>query len=207
MNRVAPVACPRRSKTKEAFVFRTKRFRLRALLISGMATVAVGLGVTSEASAAEVSAPTSVATDQSLPYLNPAIAPPAGSRPLGAYAVQRGTQTYTCTNGVYGGASVPEAQLIGTGGIVHHFAGPSWQSLSDGSLVTAVSVAVAPSPIPNSIPQLLLRVNSHTGEGVLSKADYINRLLTEGGTAPTGPCTNGAEVSAPYSAVYVFWAS
>ncbi len=132
------------------------------------------------------------------------IKPPAGSRPVGAYVVTKGTQNYTCAaDGTYSAPSTPEAQLIGTGGRVHHFAGPSWQSLRDGSLVTAKKIQA--NPRTGAIPELLLQVTSHTGTGVLSKADWINRLYTTGGVAPAGSCTAGQTVQVPYGAVYVFW--
>jgi hypothetical protein len=187
----------------------TSRSRVRALAVTGMAAVAVAIaGVTYQASAAEVAAPAAAGPDArqvAIPGIPEAIKPPAGSRPIGAYLVAAGTQTYTCTGGVFTGASVPEAQLIGTGGKIHHFKGPSWQSERDGSLVTAAKVAS--SDRAGTIPELLLQVNSHTGTGILSKATYINRLYTSGGTAPAGACTDGSTTAVPYKAVYVFWTS
>jgi len=192
-------------------MFSSKRSRVRALAVVGMAAVAAGVGtVTYQASAAEVAArPVPPAPAFSVPQIPDLIKPPAGSRPIGAYVVAVGSQNYTCvvaagaTTGAYTGASVPEAQLIGTGGRIHHFAGPSWQSLRDGSLVTATKVAA--SPRTGAVPELLLKVATHTGTGILSDADYINRLATSGGVAPTGSCTSGQTVSVPYKAVYVFW--
>jgi hypothetical protein len=204
------------------FMFNTKRSRVRALAVAGMAVVAGGVGaVTYSASAAEVAAPAAssgfaapapVGPDAravSIPGIPAAIKPPAGSKPIGAYVVASGTQNYTCvvpasaTTGGYTGASTPEAQLIGTGGRIHHFAGPTWQSLRDNSLVTAAKDAQ--SDRAGAIPELLLHVTSHSGTGILSKADFINRLYTSGGTAPTGTCTAGQAVKVPYKAVYVFW--
>jgi hypothetical protein len=197
----------------------TKRSRVRALAVAGMAVVAGGVAaVTYSASASEVAAPTSFvapapagpdAKAVAIPGIPAAIQPPAGSRPIGAYMVASGTQNYTCvvaagaTTGGYTGASTPEAQLIGTGGRIHHFAGPSWQSLRDGSLVTGAKLAQ--SPRDGAIPELLLQVASHSGSGILSKADYINRLYTSGGVAPTTSCTAGQTVKVPYKAIYVFW--
>jgi Protein of unknown function (DUF3455) len=190
-----------------------RRTRVRALAVTGMAAVTVAVGtVTYQASAAETSA--SAASDAQaveIPPIPDAIRPPAGSVAIGAYLVAHGTQTYTCAAGTgFGTASTPEAQLIGTGGPIHHFAGPdfarlgpSWQSRRDKSLVTATKDAVAERA--GTIPELRLRVTSHSGHGILDKADYINRLLTSGGTAPAGPCEVGAKVSVPYKAVYVFW--
>ncbi|MEU4425565.1 DUF3455 domain-containing protein [Actinoplanes sp. NPDC024001] len=181
----------------------TTRSRIRAVAVVGMAAVAAAVvTVTHEASAAE-------SRTVAVPFIPEIIQPPAGSRLVGAYLVTKGTQTYTCvvpagaTTGAYTGASVPEAQLIGTGGRLHHFGGPSWQSVRDGSLVTAARVES--SPRAGTIPELLLKVNSRTGEGVLSRSDYINRLRTSGGVAPAGSCTAGQSVSVPYGSIYVFW--
>jgi hypothetical protein len=178
-----------------------------------MAAVVAGVGaVTFNASAAEVAAPAAVGPDArsvSIPSIPVAIKPPAGSRPIGAYIVADGTQNYTCVvpagaaEGAYTGSSTPEAQLIGTGGRIHHFAGPSWQSLRDNSLVTATKSAA--SDRAGTIPALLLKVATHSGQGILSKADWINRLYTSGGVAPTGSCTSGQVVKVSYKAVYVFW--
>ncbi|GAA2707603.1 hypothetical protein GCM10010429_19860 [Micromonospora olivasterospora] len=203
---------------RERSMLSTVRSRIRALAVVGMAAVtgAVG-GVTHAASAAKVAPPAAPATAGSGAHASSflsipdVIKPPAGSQPIGAYLVVSGTQTYTCvvpegaTAGAYTDASVPEALLFGTGGIVHHFAGPSWQSTHDGSLVTATKIAS--SNRSGTIPELLLKVTTRSGTGVLSEADYINRLMTSGGVAPTGPCTASetAEVQVPYSATYVFW--
>jgi hypothetical protein len=168
-----------------------------------MAAVTAAVGtVTYQASAAETPA-ASDARAVAIPLIPEGIKPPKGSRPIGAYLVESGTQTYTCSTSGPSATSIPEAELIGTGGRIHHFAGPSWQSERDGSLVTAQKVA--DSPRAGTIPELLLKVTTHTGRGILDKADYINRLLTSGGTAPA-TCPSGAtEVAVPYRAVYVFW--
>jgi hypothetical protein len=204
------------------FMFNTKRSRVRALAVAGMAVVAGGVAaVTYSASAAEVAAPAAssgfvapapVGPDAravSIPGIPAAIKPPAGSKPIGAFLVATGTQNYTCvvpadaTTGGYTGSSTPEAQLIGTGGRIHHFAGPSWQSLRDNSLVTATKIGQ--SARAGAIPELLLQVATHSGSGILTRADYINRLYTSGGVAPTDSCTAGQTVKVPYKAIYVFW--
>ncbi|MBM2614680.1 DUF3455 domain-containing protein [Actinoplanes sp. LDG1-06] len=187
----------------------SKRSRVRAAAGVGMAAVVATVGaVTFNASAAEQApvAPAAIGPDAravSIPGIPAAIKPPKGSKPISAFFVASGTQTYTCTGGIFTGASVPEAQLIGTGGRVHHFGGPSWQSTRDGSLVTAAKKAE--SPRAGTIPELLLEVNSHSGSGIFSKATFINRLLTSGGTAPAGACTDGEKKAVPYGAIYVFW--
>lgn len=193
----------------------TKRSRVRALAAAGMTAIVAGLGtVTFNASAAETApvAPAPAGADAravSIPGIADAIKPPKGSKPIGAYVVTDGTQNYTCvvpagaTTGGYTAASTPEAQLVGTGGRLHHFGGPSWQSTRDKSLVTATKTAQ--SDRAGTIPELLLTINSRTGTGVLSKADLISRLRTSGGVAPAGTCTAGQVTKVRYGAIYVFW--
>jgi hypothetical protein len=188
----------------------TARSRARALAVVGMAGVLAAIGtVTYQASAAEVAAPAAPAAfgpgsrQVAIPGIPAAIKPPKGARPLGAYLVTSGTQTYKCTGGIFTGASTPEAQLVGTGGRIHHFGGPSWQSERDGSLVTATKTAE--SPRTGTIPELLLTIDKHTGSGILSNAAYINRLFTSGGVAPAGACTDGDTKAVDYKSVYVFW--
>ncbi len=198
-------------------MFATKRSRIRALALTGSLAVAgatIG-AVTYDASAAETTVATSAAasnTNAVAPVVNAIpepIRPPDGSRPIGAYVVVKGTQNYTCsvpagaTTGTWPLTSTPEAQLLGTGGRIHHFAGPTWQSVRDSSLVTAKKLK--DSPREGAIAELLLQVTSHSGKGVLSKADWISRLFTSGGLAPTTGCTTGQTVAVPYKALYVFW--
>jgi len=188
----------------------TSRSRVRALAVVGMAGVVAAIGaVTYQASAAEVApkAPAAFGPDArsvSIPGIPEAIKPPPGSKPIGAYIVTSGTQNYTCTaDGVYNPSSAPEAQLVGTGGKIHHFAGPNWQSERDGSQVTGFKITGVDKT--GTIQQLLLGVKAHSGSGILDKADYINRLYTSGGVVPAGSCTAGTVAKVPYKAVYVFW--
>jgi hypothetical protein len=86
---------------------------------------------------------------------------------------------------------------------VLHTRGPVWTSVRDGSSVTAA--AQANSPVPNSIPQLLLKATANRGPGLFAGITYIQRLKTTGGVSPTGACTDGATASVPYTADYTFW--
>lgn len=178
------------------------RTRLRAVTLAAAATVLVGVGaVTYNASAAELTG-----GPRPRPSATPSVIdPPTGAVRLGTYRVVKGTQTYTCTGGVFTGASVPEAKLAGPRGLLHHFKGPSWQSERDGSLVTATKTAELART--GTIPELLLTINSHGGpaDGLLGKATHIQRLATSGGVAPAGACTDGATKAVPYGALYVFW--
>ncbi|MEV4277454.1 DUF3455 domain-containing protein [Actinoplanes xinjiangensis] len=188
----------------------TNRSRIRAVAAVGLAA-AFGAVTTAGPASAGVhnDSPTTNTRPVAVPLIPKEIKPPAGSRMVGAYIVVSGTQTYTCVvpagaaAGAFTGSSVPEAQLLGTGGRIHHFGGPSWQSVRDGSLVTASRAAS--STVEGAIPELLLKVETHTGKGVLSRADFINRLRTSGGVAPAGSCTAGQKASVPYGSIYVFW--
>ena len=61
------------------------------------------------------------------------------------------------------------------------------------------------SPMEGSIPWLVLWAKSHAGDGIFSSVEYIVRLHTEGGIAPTTKCDQahiGTEARVGYSAVY-----
>jgi hypothetical protein len=156
------------------------------------------------AAAAVVTAGISAVTYNASAAEAPSIQPPAGLSLLGMFVVGDGTQTYTCAGGTFADPSVPEARLYdGANRRIHHFGGPSWQSEADGSLVTAAKVSS--SPVPGAIPELLLEVKTHSGQGMLSAVTHIQRMNTWGGVAPATPCTDGEKVSVPYKANYLFW--
>jgi hypothetical protein len=186
----------------------------KTFVIGGLAAATLAVGAVAYTSTLESSTAETAGLVSANTRINPgppaavpaALNPPAGLHPIGSFVVTSGTQTYTCVNGSFAGASVPEAQLAGRGGLIHHFGGPSWQSVKDGSLVTAGKTAE--SAVPGAIPQLLLTVKTHSGpaNGMLSRVENIQRLNTSGGTAPTRACTDGETTAVPYRAVYVFWA-
>src|SRR6266540_4307589 len=116
-----------------------------------------------------------------------------------------GVQVYQCTAGSWAFLE-PAAQRWDLGGrAAIHFRGPSWESIQDGSLVTGR--AIASSPVPGSIPQLLLQATSTRGTGIFGAVTYIQRLATSGGTAPTTACTDGQTQGVPYTAAYRFYAA
>ncbi|WP_433796634.1 DUF3455 domain-containing protein [Actinoplanes sp. CA-252034] len=185
-------------------MLRASRTSVRVLAAVGMAgVVATVATVALNASAAEVG--TAASPGIPVPPVPESIAPKAGSTAIGVFRVTTGTQTYTCdaATGTFAAKSTPEARLAGAGGLIHHFAGPSWQYERDGSLVTATKVKEAERE--GAIPELLLDVNGHSGSGLLDKADQISRLQTSGGLRPTGACTAGQTAAVPYKAIYVFW--
>ena len=90
-----------------------------------------------------------------------------------------------------------------------HFAGPTWQA-NDGSAVVAEAIANSAPPRAAAIPWLLLRAKSHSGKGILSAVNYIVRMETSGGMAPSESCAAGqagAERRVPYTAVYLFFSA
>jgi hypothetical protein len=177
----------------------SKAFRVVAAL--GL-MVAVGLA-TASASSAQPAAQTG-----STPIPDPLV-PPAGNHEVARFAAS-GVQIYRCVGGVWTFVE-PAASLVGSASGTHrperaiHFRGPSWESLTDGSLVEAKSIAS--SPVDGSIPQLLLQATTTQGDGIFGQVTYVQRLSTRGGAAPTSTCTDGATQSVQYTASYRFFAA
>jgi hypothetical protein len=104
----------------------------------------------------------------------------------------------------------PDADLFDERGrrIGRHFAGPTWESLEDGSTVIGTLIEKTPVPKAGDIPWLLLKRKAGAGKGLFSKVTYIQRVDTEGGIAPAGGCNKarqGQEVRVKYKATYVFY--
>jgi len=124
----------------------------------------------------------------------------------------KGDQVYTCKEGVTQFAWTlkgPEAQLTDKDGkpFGKHYAGPTWEA-NDGSRITGKAAANAASPDSDSIPWLLVKVVSHSGEGVLARVTSIQRIKTKGGQAPASGCDSahaGQDVRIPYTADYLFY--
>jgi hypothetical protein len=126
-----------------------------------------------------------------------------------AYLFAVGTQNYQW-NGVRWVFVAPDAMLFADAGyhslVVHHFAGPTWESLSGSQVVGAVIDSCIPDP--DSIPWLLLgAVPKFThGPGIFDGTTFIQRLNTVGGKAPSAPGDHvGQFVQVPYTADYVFY--
>jgi hypothetical protein len=148
--------------------------------------------------------------------LTPPDAPANIQAPAGATLALRlgadGAQIYTCKADAAGAFAwalkAPDAKLyddqcalVGT-----HFAGPTWKWTGDDSSV--VGMKVAESASPGTIPWLLLKAASTSGQGMMSAISYVQRVNTTGGVAPATGCdasTAGAEVSVPYTANYYFY--
>jgi hypothetical protein len=148
------------------------------------------------------------------PEVPPAIQVPAGQEVV-LDVVGKGVQIYDCKASAADPAVLvwtfrePAAVLYGRRGrpVGIHFRGPTFESF-DGSSVVGALAGTVPAPIPGSIPWLLLAAVSTQGDGVLGQVDFVQRLETRGGVAPTGACDPASDstVAVPYRARYVFYA-
>lgn len=129
---------------------------------------------------------------QAAEVVQAALQPPAGYT-VAFTAKATGVQIYTST--AEAGApkwtfEAPLAELSGTAGAIHHYAGPSWEA-ADGSKVTrdtATPVITVPAAdASRDIPWLLVKVVADPTAGALSKVAYVQRISTEGGVAPSTP--------------------
>lgn len=155
--------------------------------------------------------PHAVWSQGAAPEVPPDLKPPVGAK-LVLRAHAKGDQIYTCKqqSGQYAWTlKAPEAQLLDEKGQVlgRHFAGPTWEA-NDKSAVTGKMIAHADSPEKDAIPWLLLAAVDHSGNGLMSKVSYIQRLNTRGGKAPAAGCDEahiGAETRVSYTADYLFY--
>ncbi|MBB6187504.1 DUF3455 domain-containing protein [Rhodanobacter sp. MP7CTX1] len=141
-----------------------------------------------------------------------ALQPPAGYN-VAFTAKAAGVQIYT--SAADSGTALkwvfeaPLAELSGRKGVIHHYAGPSWEA-ADGSRVTRdtdTPVTTVPAKRASTdIPWLLVKVTADPAAGVLNKVVYVQRISTQGGVAPAkSPTRVGTKVGVPYSATYVFY--
>jgi hypothetical protein len=150
-----------------------------------------------------------LATLPALP--SPTLAVPEGNE-LAFHADASGVQIYACAASATGTAWAlegPEASLRDQHGhvVFKHYAGPTWQSVSDNSKVVASKVSDFTAN-PKAIPELLLHATSHEGAGVMADVTYIQRLKTSGGLAPREGCDAahiGASARIAYTASYFFY--
>jgi hypothetical protein len=110
------------------------------------------------------------------------------------------------TGGLQWSLKAPEAQLKSASGQVlgKHGAGPSW-TLNDGSSILGSLPPLKNVAASGSIPWLLIAVKSKSGSGTLDNVDYVLRVATDGGLAPTEPPkVEGATAKVKYYAIYIF---
>lgn len=169
------------------------------LVFVATALLGVAAGV-----ASSTAAPTPVAMNGPEAQVAPAVQVPPGNK-LVAKFYAKGVQTYTCTTGAWK-LLEPAATLADRLGraVGLHSRGPIWVSTVDGSAVEAAPVDGARNEVPGAVPELLLKAKSTRGTGVFAGVSYVQRLATKGGLAPAGGCTEGAQTSVHYEALYTF---
>jgi Protein of unknown function (DUF3455) len=152
---------------------------------------------------------------ESAPDVPDAIAVPSGLEPV-LFVRAKGSQIYTCQAGADGKFSWtlkgPEAELKDRKDKVigQHSAGPTWK-LKDGSEITGKAAAHVDSLDADSIPWLLVNVESHAGKtGLLTNVTIIQRVHTHGGKPGNNDACDeshkGAETKSDYTADYYFYA-
>jgi hypothetical protein len=148
--------------------------------------------------------------DAAKPDVPASIAVPSGNHL--AFALKgTGLQTYECRAKPTGHdwmLIAPEAALHDQSDALvgRHFGGPTWEH-ADGSKVTGHVVAEAAAPTPGNLPWLLLK-GTPSGAGAFAGTTYVQRIDTDGGTAPPDPCNAslvGTKKATRYSAVYRFF--
>jgi Protein of unknown function (DUF3455) len=147
------------------------------------------------------------------PDVPDAIQVPAGED-VALYTHATGSQIYTCAAGADGKfgwtLKAPDAELHDRKDKVigHHSAGPSWK-LTDGSEVVGKAAAHVDSLDADSISWLLIKVVTHSGNGLLNSVNMIQRVHTHGGQPPTEGCDashHDTETKSSYTADYYFYA-
>ena len=172
----------------------------------GAIAIAIGAGLAACSSANQpVPASSKTAAPQQV-QIPDAVKVPSGNKLVGSFE-GHGVQIYQCTNNSW--TLFQPAAIISDNGnpIALHSKGPVWISTIDGSEVSATPVPSAMVNHDDAIPELLLKATEHHGAGQFGAVSYVQRLATKGGLAPKGPCADGAQVSVPYSASYLFYTS
>lgn len=137
---------------------------------------------------------------------------PEGESP--AFVLQAaGVQIYACKSSPDGYEQkwtlvAPEATLSENGSAVaHHYAGPTWESLSDGSAAKGSAKARQDGGAGN-IAWLWLTATSVGKQGRFADVTSVLRVATQGGVEPSSGCDAthvGQEAKVPYTADYYFY--
>jgi hypothetical protein len=106
----------------------------------------------------------------------------------------------------------PLANLYDTDGkhVGRHYEGPTWESIDGSKVKKPADEKPVSADAPNAksdIPWLLIALKSDGDKaGVLSKAQYVQRIETKGGIMPVTPPTKAGERAfVEYTAIYVFY--
>ncbi len=126
----------------------------------------------------------------------------------------KGTQIYVCQappehpDQLAWTFKAPQADLFKNKiKIGRHYAGPTWEA-NDGSKIIGQVKAKVKAPQPDAIPWLLLAAKSQGSSGLFAKVNWVQRLNTVGGQAPTKGCDRAhqnQETAVAYTADYYFY--
>ena len=139
------------------------------------------------------------------------------------HALGAGTQNYVCASSTNDAGTTyawtlvtPDATLSDCHAslIGHHFASeagagfPEWQTTDGTYVIGQKHVAFVPDGGAASVPWLLLAAVDGGGTGTLRQTQFIERLNTDGGTAPATGCDSGHvgdKIDVGYTADYYFF--
>ena len=169
----------------------------------------VALGLTAPSAFAQ---PTTIAPNK----IPPELKVPDGQTLLVKLAA-KGSQTYICKampekpNQWVWAFKAPQADLFKNFSdptkMGRHYAGPTWEA-NDGSKIVGQVKAKVKAPQADAIPLLLLQAKSQGGSGLFAKVNWVQRLNTAGGQAPTKGCDRAHQyqlIAVGYSADYYFY--
>jgi len=134
----------------------------------------------------------------------PKLRPPAGSK-LVSHVFAKGVQIYHWNGASWafdGPSATLSADAAGNGIVGTHYAGPTWESNSGGTVVGTVMERCTVDP--NAIAWLLLRAKP-SGPGIFHRVTHIQRVNTVGGNAPAYSGTIGEVARVPYTTEYLFY--
>jgi Protein of unknown function (DUF3455) len=193
----------------------------RPLLAAAVAGIGLAVLISSTVLAnAQANSQKDAPAQESAPDVPDAIAVPAGQQVV-FFVHAKGSQIYTCQAGADGKFTWtlkgPDADLTDRKDKVigHHSPDPTsklptW-TLKDGSEVTGKAVAHVDSLDSDSIPWLLVNVESHAGKsGLLTNVTTIQRVHTHGGKPSADDACDEShkdtETKSDYRADYYFFA-
>ena len=130
--------------------------------------------------------------------------PPEGSK-LVFRVYATGVQIYHWNGSGWtfdGPDAVLSADAKGKSTVGIHYAGPTWESNSGGTVKGTVAQRCTPDP--NAIQWLLLNAVSE-GPGIFHRVTHIQRVNTVGGKEPMYAGTTGEVARVPYTTEYFFY--
>lgn len=131
---------------------------------------------------------------------------PEGSK-LAFHVYAEGVQIYRWDGGSWK-FQAPSAMLFadaeGNSTIGSHYGGPTWESVSGGTVMGSIRARCISDP--TAVDWLLLDAVPTETPGIFRHVTFIQRVNTMGGVAPSDPGTFvGEEARMPYTTEYLFY--